>query len=368
IANDEIVPRSLRSDNGLAKPVSFLGIILVYGVIAKVLGVWIVPFLTPLLAIVGILFFYRIVREIATAEPAESDSAGPVASESPSGDYDAARKKALLSAGLLLALAPYWYYAARGLFHNVLFIDLILAGAWLSLRGSASWRKRSNPDFIQNNNGIASSRRAGLAMTLGSGMLFGLAVITRASELIWLAPAMVIIWLFYFKQINWRKLILFLAGIFLALMPMFYYNQTLYGGALNFGYNKRESSSFSPPSLEEGMGVVGIDGNPPQTSIIKQKSLDRIKHFVTPFGFHPRAVWHNFINYYVKIFWYLFWPALLGGLLYLWKWKEKNKAQQFYFYIFILTSVILAVYYGSWAIQDSIALNPVTIGNSYTRY
>jgi len=79
-------------------------------------------------------------------------------------------------------------------------------------------------------------------------------------------------------------------------------------------------------------------------------------------------VWHNFLNYYVKIFWYLFWPALLGGILFIWKWKEKSKAQKLYFGIFILTSVILGVYYGSWAIQDSIALNPITIGNSYTRY
>lgn len=42
-------PRSLRNDAGSLKPVSFLGIIIVFGYIASFLGTVVIPFLTPFL-------------------------------------------------------------------------------------------------------------------------------------------------------------------------------------------------------------------------------------------------------------------------------------------------------------------------------
>jgi hypothetical protein len=316
IANDVIVPRSVRSDNGEVKPVSFLGIILIYGAIAKFLGMWIVPLLTPLFAVLGVLFFYGIVKKI----------------------FD--EKTAFFSALMLFALAPYWYYASRGLFHNILFIDLVLAGIYLlTMNGTRIERmKRINANFV---------------FMFLAGICFGLAIMTRTSELIWLAPAGLIIAAAYWQKINWRKAMLFALGLFLALVPMLYYNNALYGGTFNFGYGQKEKTVVQ--FTDDGLAA------PLNQSVAMTNAI-------LPFGFHPRAVWNNFINYYVKIFWYLFWPALLGGILYLWKWKEKSRAQKLYFEIFVLTSVILGGYYGSWHIQDSIALNPVTIGNSYTRY
>ena len=111
IANDAVVPRSVRSDSGAVKPVSFLGIILIYGALAKIFGSGIIIYLTTLSAAVGALFFYGIIKRVFN------------------------ENIALLSALMLFVLAPYWYYASRGLFHNVLFVDLVLAGAWVSLRG-----------------------------------------------------------------------------------------------------------------------------------------------------------------------------------------------------------------------------------------
>jgi len=280
IANDAVVPRSVRSDNGVVKPVSFLGIILIYGVIAKFLGMWLVPFLTPLLAVLGVLFFYGIVSEIF------------------------AEKKALLSALLLFSLAPYWYYASRGLFHNVLFVDLVLAGGYL---------------FIISRDAIYRVSTQWL-LIFSSGICFGLAIMTRASELIWIAPAGIIIVAAYGKKIHWRKAVLFFCGLVLVVTPMFYCNHALYGGALNFGYEQRENKVVA----DEFNNTIVAD-------TVETQDVVSLRNFVLPFGFHPRAVWHNFLNYYVKIFWYLFWPALLGGILFIWKWKEKSKAQKLYF-------------------------------------
>lgn len=336
IADDAVVPRSVRSDNGVVKPVSFLGIILIYGTIAKLLGMWIVPLLTPLFAVVGVLFFYGIFKKIFN------------------------KRTALFSALLFFAFAPYWYYASRGLFHNVLFVDLVLAGIWLSLRGMERSEMTKQSHEIR---GVAVNTRlprpeySGLAMTVMSGIIFGLAIMTRVSELIWLGPAGVIIAAAYCKKINWRKAILFIAGLLLALTPMLYYNHQLYGSVFSFGYAYNTANI----SQQKNNEIAALRPESLGTPLAMTKAA-------LPFGFHPRAVWRNFINYYVKIFWYLFWPAFLGGILFLWKWKEKSKAQKIYFSIFVVISMILGIYYGSWNIQDSIALNPITIGNSYTRY
>ena len=64
IAEEIVHPRSVRSDNGWLKPVSFLGIILVYGQIASWLGTAVIPYLTPFFAALGIIFFYAFVRKL----------------------------------------------------------------------------------------------------------------------------------------------------------------------------------------------------------------------------------------------------------------------------------------------------------------
>ena len=62
--DDLVVPRSIRSDKGFMKPVSFLGISLIYGSIASVAGLAVIPYLTPFFAALGIIAFYLIVRRL----------------------------------------------------------------------------------------------------------------------------------------------------------------------------------------------------------------------------------------------------------------------------------------------------------------
>jgi len=132
---------------------------------------------------------------------------------------------------------------------------------------------------------------------------------------------------------------------------------------LKFGYSQ------STAQVAEQAVVVNAEiANSRLVKISFIESLDnKINNFL-PFGFHPRAATYNFINYFVIMFWYLFWPALIGMLWFLYKYKENNKQQWLYFSLFFLTSLALIIFYGSWAIQDNINPNSISIGNSYTRY
>ncbi len=323
VANDVVVPRSVRSDNGVVKPASFLGIILIYGFLGKIFGSWIIIYLTPLFTVLGVLFFYGIVKRVFT------------------------KKIAFISALMLLALAPYWYYTSRSMFHNVLFIDLVLAGVWFWLNSTRIQQiKRIRTDFI---------------FAFLAGIFIGLAIITRTSELIWLLPVILIAWIFYFKEIKWEKLFLFLCGIFLALMPMLYYNQVLYGGMLKFGYGASQDNLSSMSTLDNK--VLDVGGGTRARSFAQ----DKISKFL-PADINIRQAGKSFIYYYVVMFWYLFLPAFFGGIWFLFNWKKHEKKDWLYFSSFVIISVILVLYYGSWEIHDNPNKSSVTIGNSYTRY
>jgi len=111
-------------------------------------------------------------------------------------------------------------------------------------------------------------------------------------------------------------------------------------------------------AVEENNSLAAVTGN---MSAITKK-------IILPFGFNLKNAAGNFISYYVKIFWYLFWPAFFGGLWILYDWQNTAKNKKIYFVVFVVVSLILGIFYGSWHIQDSIAKNSITIGNSYARY
>jgi len=108
LGDNLVMPRSLRSDSGWVKPVSFLGIILTYGTIGSWLGIAVIPFLTPFFAALGIIIFYLLVSRIFKN-----------------------KRVGLISAFLLATFPVYVYYTVRSMFHNVLFIVYLLAGVYL---------------------------------------------------------------------------------------------------------------------------------------------------------------------------------------------------------------------------------------------
>ena len=126
LGDNIVIPRSFRSDEGWLKPVSFLGIILIYGFIASIFSIAVIPYLTPFFASLGIIIFYFLVKSIFKNS-----------------------RVALLSAFLLATFPVYIYYSARSMFHNILFVVLLLLGAYLSVLALGTKKEKIRIPFLK---------------------------------------------------------------------------------------------------------------------------------------------------------------------------------------------------------------------------
>jgi 4-amino-4-deoxy-L-arabinose transferase-like glycosyltransferase len=349
LGDNLVMPRSLRSDFGWVKPVSFLGIILTYGSLSSLFGVDIIPFLTPFFAALGIIIFYLFVSRIFKNS-----------------------RLGLLSAFLLATFPVYIYYTVRSMFHNVLFVVALLIGVYLFSLALGTAKRVINELADQGeletkffSFKFDRRRIAQLVCAFFSGLFIGLAIITRTSELLWLLPVFFIIWLFYARRLGLIKLILFLSGIFLTFLPIVYWNTVLYENYFRGGYNEM-NRSLAELSLASGE-VVKLTF---QGQIAKYSDyFETVAHNVFYFGFNPTQSIEMFRHYVLEMF-----PALvyLGafGLLLLIIQNIKHFQKKYLVYILAwgVLSVILVFYYGSWRFNDNPDPTRFTIGNSYTRY
>jgi len=329
IVNDIIQPRSFRSDAGVLKPVSFLGLILIYGFIVSLTSFKVLPFLTPIVGAIGLIFYYLFIKKIF------------------------GRKNAFLATFLLASFPVYIYYTARSMFHNVLFIVLLIMGLYYGLvmvngRLRKGWPKK-----------ILSWLQAAL-----SGGFIGLAVITRTSELLWLIPMLLIIWFFNIKKIGLVKLVIWLGFLGLALLPVLSWNQILYNSPIQGGYAEMNQSVIN---------IATASGEILKSTVIgelayHQELFLKIKDNIFYFGFNPKQSVKMLYYYFVHMFPWLFWAAFFGFILFLQaigKWKKRHFV---YLISYFIISLILIFYYGSWVFNDNPDPRSFTIGNSYTRY
>lgn len=338
LAEEVVHPRSIRSDHGWLKPVSFLGIILIYGQIAAWLGVGIIPYLTPLFAAAGLLFFYGFVRRLF------------------------GRQSALLSVFFLASFPVYFFYTARSMFHNVLFIVFLLAAAYflvLAVPGPSAEKKS-----------FWSWRFSGKEMwswlwSLLAGLALGGAAGARSSELLWLAPILFIAWLFFARRLGLTRLALMAGGILLALLPVFYWNQILYSSPFYGGYGEMNKSITELSQAGGQLLQSTVTGSFSQYQVVADTVLKNIFYF----GYQPYQSLRMFFYYVVKMFPLLCAFTFLGFLIFIVHLLRRPKRGA---YLYLLTwlalSLILVFYYGSWQFNDNPDPRRFTIGNSYTRY
>lgn len=346
-------PRSLRSDFGFLKPVSFLGIIITFGYIGSLLGTAVIPFLTPFFAALGIIFFYLLVRKLFND------------------------RVALISAFLLAFFPVYIYYSIRSMFHNVLFIDFLLIGLYFLSNIKLREKKIISPLSLERKK-LATKLKAyffnffqvkvekrkimSLVFSFFGGIFTSLALISRTSEALWLLPLIFLWAIFYFKRLRIFDVILFLSGFFLSLLPVAYYNQILYGSFFYSGYNELNRSmdevSNISTSLFSGFSLT-----------YWQETFYKIRDLVFYFGFKPLQSLKLAVGYIVKMFPLLFSFSILGFLsLFYSNLSKPKKKINFYLLAGVLVSVFLIIYYGSWKFYDNPDTSQMTIGNSYTRY
>lgn len=339
LVTEEIVhPRSIRSDHGWLKPVSFLGIILVYGQIAAWIGTAVIPYLTPAFAALGLLFFYGFVRRLF------------------------GRQIALVSVFLLASFPVYFFYTTRSLFHNVLFVVFLLAAAYLLLL-SMPRRKLERTSFWRWR--LPAATWWTYLWSLLAGLMLGGAVAARTSELLWLAPSLFLAWLFYARRFGLARLVMTAAGVLLALLPLFYWNQILYASPVSGGYGEMNQSLSELSQASGQLLQASVRGQFAQYREVATVVLDNIFYF----GYQPKQSLKMFFYYVVVMFPLLCGLSLLGGVLFLIRvLRHPKRGAYLYLLLWLLLSVILVFYYGSWKFNDNPDPRRFTIGNSYTRY
>jgi len=358
-----VAPRSIMVQKDALLPGSFFGMPLLYGAISWFLGKWIILFLTPLFSAIAVFVFYKLINII----------------------FD--RRTALISAALMAVHPAFWYYTARGMFHNALFLDLLIVGFYFIAKA-----------LIQNSTnypGLAEAKpRAGKLQTANyflAGLFIGGAVAVRTSEIIWVGISLSVLIIFLRKKMDWRIGIwIALIGMIISMIPILYQNNKLYGSALTFSYTVgAERAEVAVKAADKASGSASIIA----------KTFDNISSLIEkaifPFGIHWDNIFANLWNYGI----WLVWPfALLTlfGLITLGKkasvsllvWlkvfvhryftktkphndtsRENHTPQSVYFFLYLFLSIYLILYYGSWKISDNVlGQDAVSLEQSYARY
>lgn len=327
--DDALHPRSTVSIDGRIVPGSFIGLPVLYGSLAAVIGSWIVPFLTLIIAALGVFAYYAIAKKLFNQNIAFISS-------------------------LLLAIHPgWWYYAARSLMHNVLFLSLLIFAAYFMLVRPLRQRKSK----------IAWLPELDIVL---SGLFLGGAIFVRASEIVWIGLVLIFLAIVYRSKITVRASVLFIIAIIIALIPMFDLNRSTYGSPVAIGYtieDGNDQADFIP-------AILATPATPETPATLRQSIEQTLKPFF-PFGIHPRAIWRNFNHYAITIFWWLAVLILIGIPLFYPERKiskDERKIRKVYLAVFGFVSLWLVVLYGSWVIHDNPDPAAVTIANSYVRY
>lgn len=305
-------PRGIAVRDGSLIPGSFLGIILLYGTLARWLGSGVIPFLTPLAASGGLIVFFLFVRRIFST------------------------RTAFLSM-VLLALHPaYLLWTGRGLHHNVLFTVFLITGAYFFARSLRS------PGAAPRLPRWARAFDAFLA-----GIAFGAALGVRSAEALWVAGALTLVFFFARQRVDWQwGSWLFLVGGFAALLPVFLKNAELYGQPLSFAYAQGEIATESLGTVAQGL-------------------VAKFTRLFFPFGLDVGTALRQAWSYAVPL-WLPVTLSAVGFVSFLR--APKTPSQRLYGFLAAIVAVWLILFYGSWTFHDNPDPTAVTLGTSYTRY
>lgn len=308
IGNGVIHPRSMDVNGTALVPGSFPGLFLLYGSLQFFTKLPLSA-MTPIMTALAAMVLFGLLKRL----------------------FD--ERIAFLSSLLFLLHPALIYYSGRGLFHNVLFVDLLIfAVAVFFLRPLSRLYGREH-----------------WADDILAGMIFGFGIITRASEAPWVLLG-ALVFLFFFKKKAWKRVPLVAAGAALPLFIFLNINSSLYGAPLQTGY-----AAPAPPVAEQ------------VASEAVSTALDGV-HRILPFGFHPRLVLLHGMDYGLRIFWWFSVFGLLGAAVFLAGWKDQDRKKRAYFFTALGIGVWLLLFYGSWFVRDHYDPTRVTIGTSYVRY
>ncbi|TAL51334.1 hypothetical protein EPN81_00250 [Patescibacteria group bacterium] len=299
-------PRSTLVLDGQLVPGSFLGLPFLYGFFVMILGPMVLWIFTPLLTILAAYGWRQLVERYTTSTVAN------------------------MAFAFFLLHPAVWYYSARGLMHNILFLDLLVLATWL-------W-------VVRPIGGKVAEVDRSVWNDLLSGLCVGLALFVRTSEFLWISIGLVLAGCIWWRSLSWRRVRAGLFGLAVGLGLFFLMNYLTYGHPLTTGYTL---------------------GTPSATELVVSESVDSVA--LLPFGFHPMNAWRHFSTYAVGMFWWLSMLALPGFFLLL---SSSHHRRNVRWVIALATTVSLwlVLMYGSWEIHDNPDPTAITMANSYVRY
>jgi len=312
---DTVHPRSILSLDGYLVPGSFYGAIMFFGLFYKLIGPTAYALGTPLLTVLAAFGVFFAMRRLCD------------------------ERIAFFAEILFLANPIVWYFASRGLYPNLIFVDLAIIG--MTMLYLEPWQKmmRGRGNAIL---GMLIDNTAGM-------FVLGIAFLVRPVEFIWLFPIAIAIILVGRKKIYWPRYIVWgvIGGAFFG--ALLFTNIHLYGGPFSSGYSV-------------GSTMPGISVPAAATTSRLPQIISAPRPFVLPFGFHPRLALTNLWNYLVAFSWWLPVLAAIGYLL-----TKDRSNRRLFGRGFVFTLAILGIYYGSGIFNDS-SVSQWTIGSSYLRY
>jgi hypothetical protein len=346
LLENSLFPRSAASIDGRIMPTGFVGLPALYGMKISVLGSWALPFLTAVAAAIAVFFWRATVAKVFGREVG-------------------------WWAAILLALHPAWiYYTARGLLPNVLFTSLLIYSVFfLIVRPFQNIKKISFP-----------------LDALLAGAALGLALFVRTSEALWIAAALAIGFIAFWKTIGWQRLDFFVAGVIIMLAPLGSLNTSLYGAPWKTGYTLDSTSVIASSQGEAISSGIASSPSAPRNDEWRQR-IENVLRPAFPFGLHPRGVWRHVRDNAFLLYWWMALLNLAGFVLMIMRrvtpsgvpdsaqdevralaGKLGGRTRRTFLIIFFLVTGWLAVMYGSWKFNDNPDPNFLTIANSYSRY
>ncbi|TAN57101.1 hypothetical protein EPN15_05560 [Patescibacteria group bacterium] len=339
-----VVPRSIMVQKDALLPGSFFGMPLLYGAIGWFLGKWIILFLTPLFSAIAVFVFYKLIILI----------------------FD--RRTAIISAGLMAIHPAFWYYTARGMFHNDLFLDLLIFGFYFLTRTLIT-HNTNNVKY----QGSSIKNYANYAL---AGLFIGGAIAVRTSEIIWVGIILLALIIFHRQKIDWRIGIwIALIGMIISMIPILYQNNKLYGNALTFSYTVgAERAEVAGQAAAKAAGSANVFAK------IFNDISGLFEKAIFPFGIHWDNIFANVWNYGVVLVWPFALLTLFGCVLFFRngiinfiyssvRRSSDKRVILIYFIGYLFLSIYLLIYYGSWKINDNIlGSNLVSLEQAYARY
>jgi len=317
---DVVHPRSVRVVDDMLVPGGFLGLPVIYGGFAAVLGTAVIPFLTPFFAMLGVFAWYGVVRVIF------------------------GRRIGLYAAALLAVHPAWWYAASRTMMPNVLFATLMLTALWIGLASPfKAMVERAEFD------GARLLRRIDPVI---AGMLLAFAVAVRPAELHWIAiVGLIVVWPLMKEAKGWPRIAVMGIAAALAIAPFLLLHQAVYGNIFASGYGTGIDVPTGATMQGRGNALLGP-----------------LRPYLFPLGFAPMNALRNGNAYGLAFFpwWTLFVAA--GIMVIARSWKGATEAMKRFYVSALVLSVWLVLFYGSWVIQDNPDPSAVTIGSSYLRY